>query len=252
MDIIKLVEEAYEKKKQKDPTEDEPPIKLNDSVQLKDEIAEHNKALKIDTDTPQSDTKSIVKAIVDRLNSGETFSLVEKEFRMNKTAIRVLLRNNGYNYNHLFNIWTSLSEYALLEVLRVNLKDSQFSLHEYAKRNKLNYKTLQQKLSQFEKQNDVQNFSQDKTTSENSALDQKKVNPSSMSRQLESYFSVDDLLVLKSIVSERKSYSNTLVEVPLFLENDTFRKLIKYSAEENQSISDIIKKWVEEKIKEPN
>ncbi|WP_421377988.1 hypothetical protein ACOJQI_11855 [Bacillus salacetis] len=251
MDILKLVEEVYEKKIQKGTTQDEPEIKSNELTQGQENSTENKLN---SSETPNLETKLIVKAIVDRLNNGETFSQVEKKFKMNKTAIRVLLRNNGYNYNHLFNVWTNLSELTLLKVLKKNLKDSEISLYEYARKHRINYETLQKKLNLSEDEsNDYQVSSsrENNSPSEELPLQQEKVNPSSMSKQIESYFSVDELLIIKSLILERKADSNSKVEVPIFLDKDTFRNLIKFSTDENQTISDIIKSWIEEKTKEP-
>ncbi len=117
MDILKLVEEMYEKKSGKEKIVDASagesiPNQANQEdisgkINKTNPTVNENSSRKSYTKTVDSkDSLEFVKEIVDTLNSGSGFSIVEKKFKIKKMSIRVLLKKHKFKYNYLFDIWT--------------------------------------------------------------------------------------------------------------------------------------------------
>ena len=164
MDILKLVEEMYEKKSGKEKIVDASagesiPNQANQEdisgkINKTNPTVNENSSRKSYTKTVDSkDSLEFVKEIVDTLNSGSGFSIVEKKFKIKKMSIRVLLKKHNFKYNYLFDIWTDQPEEVLLQDLNKLLKTSNLSLYEYARQKKLNYKDLSELSERLNKIN---------------------------------------------------------------------------------------------------
>jgi hypothetical protein len=250
MDILKLVEEIYEKKQKKEQATPKPTNQIEQDIE--------NKPSAMAEQHPSSEKKNeavLAAEIVEKLNEGYTFSDIEKMFNKKKLEIRVLLKSKGYQYNHLFKIWTNLSESSLLLSLKEKLDYTGTPLLNYAQKHGLHFKTLETKLKSIAEDTFIPLTRQKETEAVSNKVDINSqgptIQPSSMSNQLNSYFSVDDLLVLKSLISERRDPQASKRAFSVYLEETTARKLENYSSKVDRSISSIIEELLQSLLKEP-
>jgi hypothetical protein len=256
MDILKLVEEMYENKKMKNNTL-EKSSDLQEDTMVESEMAatfqvsnDREKAIDTKVHEPK-DSLEFVKVVVDTLNSGVGFSIAEKKFKMKKLEMRALLKKHNFKYNHLFDVWTDQSEEVLLNKLDEFIKTADITLFEYAKKKKLNYKELRNRLNNL---NGTTAETVDSTTTDsevNSAKASTEISKSdqpSSSIPLEMQPTAEAPAVTKAI-SKKVTLGDSIIEVPIFIDKDIFHKLNELSYINDTSVSSLVSNIVKDHIK---
>jgi hypothetical protein len=255
MDILKLVEEMYENKKMKDNT-------LEKSSDLSKEAIEEVEMAATDQDSNDNekvidakvhepkDSLEFVKVVVDTLNSGVGFSIAEKKFKMKKLEMRALLKKHHFKYNHLFDVWTDQPEEVLLSKLDEFIKSANITLFEYAKKKKLNYKELRNRLDNLNGTTaETVDFTTDsEVNSATVSTEISKPDQPSSPIPLEKQPTAEAPAETKAIL-KKATLGDSIIEVPIFIDKEIFHKLNELSFINDTSVSSLVSNIVKDHIK---
>jgi hypothetical protein len=220
MDLLKLVEEYERDKNRKEPEDT-----MSDS-RYRVETPEFKKG--VSSKNGNSKDTSLLKKVVKLLNEGSGFSELEKSFTMKRVEIKALLSRNGFRYNHLFDIWTNQPEEEILLILNKELLTKGITLLEYSKSNKINFIELSTRM------NKVIGVEHDRFTIESSTT-------AAECRLEESPYSPKTSNSTTTTSADHSTYqSETIIELPIFLNKEIFRMLNEESFKQDTSVSSLI------------
>lgn len=204
--------------------------------------------------------------LVDELNKTESLKEVAKKFNMADITLRQILKNNGYHYYGLLNIWTNKSDKNLLEELVQELSNETLTLAQLAERN-IDIEKLKQALLkegiQYEKkatqtteiQKSAEDYENDEKprTLENAQNHEDHVVQETQQSLLQSQFDKEEINSLKEMIQdwkkrkvEEQSINCDPVEISIYLPANLLALITSLSEKDGISRSLIINNALKE------
>jgi len=194
--------------------------------------------------------------IVDELNKTTSLKKVAKQFQMSDLTLKHLLRNNGYRYYSLLNVWTNKNYKILLNELATDLRKGNITFDQLAQKNidifkleqtlikeRCNYKTEMRKIN-FEENTQFQK------TEETDSLDNTQTNTIENKHPFfSSVFNEEEIASLREIIThwnqqknEEKTISGQLTEVKVYMSTEILDALTETAEKSGLSRSYTIEK----------
>lgn len=210
-------------------------------------------------------TENRLPIIVAELNKTESLKEVAQKFNLTNISLRQLLKNNGYHYYGVLNIWTNKSDKKILEEIVEQLSNETLTLTQLAERNidivKLKQALIKEGIQYTKDATDIESKEIQKPIKElddlknQEALERNANHVVQESKQprLQFQFNEEDINSLKEMIqdwkkkkTEEQSINHDPVEINIYLPANLLAQITNIAEKDGMSRSMIISKALQD------